>query len=315
MEAYVPNENISDSQHTPLTEDIADALKKSLSKTHIAILKELYHHPYLQQKALAANIHTTVSSLSNMLGKIDLITPPLLTTKSVGRSKYYALTEIASTFVAQEILPSEMSNIHTFSSAGKDSLLTDTLETLYCFQNLAGKEWFLTMDDILCGNEAENSDELMEVYKSFMNHMAMLRIQQKDSALHNIYDVLSHSILIRRIERYLDNALEDYYALEPLFDLEKQDVGKAFALIDDIFAELRPSAFPRDKACENSYADSISQEQYSIIFRRLSGMIYEFCTEYHNKAAAIAHWKSVYFCTNASLLYIAEKCNSIVYTK
>lgn len=142
--------------HNSLTPDVIDYLNSSLSKLGVSILRELYRSPQMQQKNLAASIHTSTTSLSNILSRLENIQPQLLVSERVGRSKYYSLTEIANSYVVQVILP-QTNKIHTFSSRSqRDILISETLKAFYQFQDTAGSEWDIILDDLLLSNSDIN---------------------------------------------------------------------------------------------------------------------------------------------------------------
>lgn len=301
-----------------LTKENIITLRTLLSKQGNAILKALYESPEMQQKNLAVSIHTSPASLSNIINKLETIEPRLLKGERIGRSKFYSLTDTAIKYVESELLPKEdpvtpKPKIHHFDSSSYEESLTDeTLHYLNLFQQTAGNEWFMVLDDLLSGITDVNktSDELYDRYKDFMESLTRLRIQQKNTAIRKIYDVIDNQILIKRLSQYLDEELKDLYVLEPLFDLEKQDSEQAHVLIDYIFFDLRPSIFvPADTIQLETF--SITTEQYYAIHYQISKMINEFRTLGGNKTKAVMKWKDRFHSYNASLHHIASNCFTI----
>lgn len=295
-----------------LTQDLIIYLNTSLTKYSIAILKEIYHSPHMQQKTLAANLHTSPNSLSNMLNKLESIHPQLLTVEKIGRSKYYTLTEVAELYISQEILP-KTNKIHAFSSQHEDNLVKEALTLLSYFQKAAGADWYIVLDDMLSRRTISHSnvDELNDLYIDFINNMKQLKILNKLASIQEIYNSLNQPILIKRLDDYVSTELKRYYALEPLFKLERQDFDKSVLLIDYIFSKIKPSIFPTPILPPSFKEISVSQEQYSGIYCEFATMIEEFAKYQSNTVGAAAYWKSIYHSDSMSLYLIAEKCHSI----
>ena len=295
-----------------LTQDLINLLNTSLTKYNIAILKELYHSPHTQQKTLAANLHTTPNSLSNMLNKMENIHPQLLIVEKIGRSKYYTLTEIAELYISQEILP-QTAKIHAFSLQHEDALTKEALTLLSYFQKAAGTDWYIVLDDMLSRRTISHTraDELNDLYNDFVDNMKQLKMLNQLASIQEIYNILNQPILIRRLNDYLAAELKRYYALEPLFILERQDFDKAVLLIDYIFSKLKPSIFPTPYLPPSFKEISVSQEQYSGIYCEFITMIDEFGEYQGNTIGAATYWKSIYLSDSMSFYLIAEKCHSV----
>lgn len=299
-----------------LTKEVVLTLNALLSRQGIAVLKALYQSPGIQQKNLAVNIHTSPASLSNIISKLEAIQPDLLKSERIGRSKFYSLTDTAAAYVESELLKDEKPvspKIRPFNSSSlEDAMTNETIHFFELFQDAAGKEWFMVLDDLLSGimDINELSDELYNRYMEFAESLIQLRIQQKSTAIRKVYDVIDNNILIKRLERYLDNELKDLYVLEPLFDLEKEDFEKACVLIDHIFSELRPVIFGAAGSLQLEEL-AITINQYYAIHHQISNMINEFQSFDGNKTKAVAYWKEKFHAYNASLQYIASNCHTI----
>ena len=295
-----------------LTQDVISFLNTILTKYNITILKEIYYSPHTQQKTLAANLHTAPNSLSNMLNKLESIHPKLLNVEKIGRSKYYTLTEVAELYISQEILP-QATKIHTFSSPHEDTLAKETLILLSYFQEAGGTDWYLVLDDMLSGKTIvhTNADELNDLYADFINNMKQLKILNKPASIQAVYDVLNQPILIRRLDGYVTTELKRFYALEPLFKLEKQDFDKAVLLIDYIFSKLKPSIFPMPVLPPSFKEIPVSQEQYSSICCEFATMAEEYAKYQGDTVGVATYWKSTYNTDSMSFYLIAEKCHSI----
>lgn len=307
LENSIAQEATSSSQ---LSLDTIKYLNASLSKLSVTILKELYVSPKIQQKTLAANIHTSPSSLSNILSKLEIIQPQLIESKRVGRSKYYSLTEIAELYVVQELLP-KTSKIHPFTPPQQADLTTDTLNILYLFQKTAGQDWEILFDDMLSKNTQStiNNSELQDLYMDFMNNITQLRTLQQTSSIHEIEAVLGNNILIKRLENHLNNTLTNFFIMEPLFKISKQNFEMAIQSIDYIFAEIFPDSFHKLTVSLAVPIDTLfSEQEYLRIFREFLKMSNEFNHYQGDKQKAIEDWKYKYCSTDLCLTYIAEKC-------
>lgn len=314
MDAYTPEKNIYTAKRTnSITQNTIDELNATLSKSGKSVLLSLYRTPRIQQKVLAVNINTSPTSLSNLLSKMEAIRPPLLNIEHSGRSKYYSLTKIAEQYVASELIPKESFKIDTFFSIPTStSLLNETLNILYQFQSLAGSEWLLIFDDMLSGGTNTDMNELSDLYTQFINNMNQMYMQKEILSIHKVYDELSNNILIRRLENYFKNNLQESNALAPLFDLEKQNPQKAYRLINYTFAEIKPQIFGTDDLTLFSSTDlPISTEQYHALFRRLSMMINEFSNQYETKLQMLNNLEKTFYTSNLSLDHIANKCYTI----
>lgn len=314
IDAYVP-ERTATKRSNSITQSTINELNTVLSKSGKSVLLALYRTPRIQQKVLAVNINTTPNSLSNLLSKMETISPPLLDIEHAGRSKYYSLTKIAEQYVASELIPKESYNINTFFSVPTGtSLFDETLKILYQFQSLAGSEWLLIMDDMLLNStNADNGhDELFNLYTQFIINMKQMYVQKESLSIHKIYDELSNSILTSRLENYLKGSLKDSHALIPLFELEKQNPQKAVELINYAFAEIKPQIFGKDDLSLFPNDDlPVSEEQYHAIFHRLSTMVNEFSDCHGAKLQVLKNWEKTLYTSNISLYFIAEKCNAI----
>lgn len=310
MESYALNMNNSPDQ--PLTPDTIELLNNTLSKLGINILKELYNTPHMQQKNLAANIHTSVTSLSNILSRLESIQPSLLVSERTGRSKYYSLTETARLYVAKVILP-QTNKIHPFTTLShENTLVSETFDILFQFQEKAGSVWDIWMDDLLTGrNVTDCPNELFTLYSDFISHMSQLEILHQTAYIHEIHSILGQHILVARLNDHLHSELKSFRCLEPLFDLENQDFDKATQLIDHIFSNIAPEFFA-DQADDNFDVNSlISNEQYCKVFFEINSMKNDFRNPKYkgNKQLILKYWKTKYIKRNHSLSYIAEKCS------
>lgn len=301
------------SSYQMLTPDITAILNNNISKLGRNALKELYQAPQMQQKTLAANLHISPSSLSNLLNKFAVITPQLLEITQTGRSKFFKLTDIAEEYVRQEIL-AKPSVIHPFPPQQQKDLRESALHILSQFQATAGRDWQIVLDDMMIGSSPANENNitmLNELYGNFLENMKQLRMFKQFPAIQEIQDALGNSILVRRLETLLDGMLKGYNTMEPLFMLTKQDHELSIQFIDYAFTEIRPYYFPASICPMSAQNRPIDGEQFIKIFYELTTMANEFKNFQGDKQKALEHWRKKYCSSNLSLSYIAEKCYTI----
>lgn len=308
------------SECIPLTPELIRYYNAALTKPDIDIMKALYHSPQTQHKILAANLHTSANSLSNRFSRLEGIQPALIKTERIGRTKYYSLTEIAQTFL-EEQFPPKNNLIHTFAATIQDdTLLNDTLTILERFQRVAGAGWDILMDDILSGkillNEKdEENAELKTLYEDFIGNLKKLHVLGKGSCVQDVYNAISQNVLVYRLKEFLNHELTDYYSLEPLFKLERQNFEKAFLLIDYVFAQINPTIFKPLDSMQPIQSLMLSKEQINGVICTILGMVNEFRNYKGNTFLAVKHWKETYLSTGTALYRIADKCYTIYYSE
>lgn len=302
--------NVNNSSQV-LTSDVNNYLNNTLSKQSVAILKELYQNPQMQQKTLAASIHTSATSLSNILSRLESIQPQLLVSERVGRSKYYALTDIARAYVSQSILP-QTNKIHPFTPLSKeDDLISETFNILFQFQTLAGNNWDVLLDNLLIGqSDPTTESELILLFSDFIDHMKRLEVSKQSNSIYEIHAILGQGILIKRLKERIDKELKSYYALKPLFELDKHNSEKATQLIDKIFIRIAPDIFSSWHSNIDNADNLLPEADYIRVFCEINDMKNDFYNpEYQgNKQLVLQHWNAKYLFSKFLLNYIAEKC-------
>lgn len=303
-----------------LTPELVRYYNSTLTKPDIDILKELLHSPQTQHKVLATNLHTSTNSLSNRFNRLEGIQPTLVMSERIGRTKYYSLTEIGQTFVEQQFTPKN-NLIHTFTKTTQnDALLNDTLKILARFQQVAGAEWDVLMDDILSGKtipneKEEESDEIKTLYEDFITNLKNLHILGKTSCIQEVYNMIGQNVLIYRLKEFLDNELTNYHTLEPLFRLERQNFEEAFLLIDYAFSQINPIVFKPFDNMQSIRNLMLSKEQINNVICTILSMVNEFRTYNGDTTLAVNHWKETYLTTGVTLYHIADKCYTIYYSE
>lgn len=303
-----------------LTPELLRYYNAVLTKPDIDILRELFDSPPTQHKVLAANLHTSTNSLSNRFVRLENIEPPLIIAERIGRMKYYSLSEIAQAFMEQQF-PPRSDRIRVFTAVPQDdNLLHDTLKILERFQQVAGTEWDVIMDDLLSGKPSldekdEKSSEIKILYEDFIANIKEFHILGKTACIQNIYNALDENILICRLKTLIRSELNGYHALEPLFKLEQQSYEKAFSLIDYVFSRINSAIFPPVDSTESINNLMLSDDQLKNVVYAILEMLNEFRTFNGNTALAVNHWKDVYSSASAALYRIADKCYTIYYSE
>lgn len=290
-----------------LTQNELLSMNAALPSSAPAILQALYNNPNQQHKALAADAGISISNLSNCISKIDSLQPSLLKIVKNGRSKYYSLTGTGKQYVEQMLLQSQPAKIRSFFSL-ESSKYDEAVQILRRFREAAGTNWDVTLIEIMSNPNSAGNDALQTLFTDFIDNLVWLKINHKDESLKNVYAVLEQNVLIKMLERHIEQCLQDYYILEPLFQLEKSSMEDAYFIIDDMFNAFNISA----NESESSVKTLLTDVQYNAVFHHLRIMMKDFCRYDYNKKAVIEHWKTIYHIINPILLYIAEKCHSIL---
>ena len=307
MNALMQKEAFSNTEDL-LSRDELFSINASLSPSMNAILQTLYQNPNLQHKALATDTHLSITNLSNYILKLENIKPSLLKIAKSGRSKFYSLSNTGEQYVEQMLLQNPPIKVHSLVPLSLDASKTNAaIQLLHNFIQAAGSDWDIILSDILSNSDQDIHQDLDIIFGEFMNHVTWLKTHQRDESLKKIYSALKQNILVKKLDRYLDRTLKNFYILEPLFQLEKNDTENAYFLIDEMFSE-----FDYTEAHSSSTDVRVLTEyQYYAIFHHLTIMINDFCRHNYDKKSVIDYWKNVYHTLNPILLYIAEKCYSL----
>lgn len=313
-----------------ITRNAIDTLNDSLSKSFIKILTTLYRTPKMTQKVLAASIQTSPSSLSNIIARMNTITPQLLTSERNGRTVYYSLTAVAKYYVEQELIADKIDHTSSFIvNVSADSLNIDTptaveaKRSLSQFQEKAGNNWIVILYNYI-GNELNDSShgrnsldpDNYNLYKNFMNSITQLKLQKDDSSINQLYSILDNEILIQRMEAYFDKRLEIYYNLLPLLNLvdsgKEDSQKKAFMLIEYIFTEIKSSFAVQQTAITKYPLDlPVDKDEFRLIQNSIQAMIKDFFHYDGNVLQALNYWQKQFFTTNACLYFIVLECQTI----
>lgn len=275
-------------------------LNKALTKTCKQIIHAIFLHVKIQQKDLSAALHTTSSSMSNLLSRIDLISPKLLIVEKSGRAKYYSLTPIARAYAEQELKDKEGPKIRSFSSSSySETLFNEALNSLYVFQSKAGNDWDIALYNCL-SNEPDPPSVLTPYFINFINNMKQLKIKNLENSLKKIYEILHDNILRKKIIHYLETSLKEYYHLLPLFEVEKKSQQAALELIDDIF---------KNRACKNYRPNNsfVMEDKYFLLYDTINQMSNDVKNLEFDKTQIVTYWKEKYCSQSITFFYIAEK--------
>lgn len=289
-------------------------LNKCLTKTCKHVLRIIYEQRKIQQKDLCHLMNTTTSNLSNLISRIEAITPALLIVEKSGRAKYYSLTPIAHTYVKQELLGNDFSKVRAFSSTiYSDDLLQKAQHSLHDFKQRAGNDWDIILDNLLSGKENSFSP-LSQSFSNLMDDMKKMKICNQENSINKLYELLNQNILKKRIEQYLKESLADYFQLKPLFDLEQRNQQAAFELIDAIFENININNININNINNNlSFQISpnssfVDPKTYYELYNGINKLIQKaVAKKYYTKTDVMEFWQKSLYTTNIILFYIAEK--------
>lgn len=307
-----------------LSQELIDYYNTSLTKTYMQILKILHQTPHIPQKVLAVSANTTPTSLSNLLTRFTNIEPPLLNIEKSGRTKYYSLTPIGKSYVTHELLENEVtpneesqneeSKIHTFTrESDSDPLLSETISVFSQFKNLAGDTWYILMDDLITERRQNVSVSLNYLYQMFIKNILEIARQNDQNALRQIDFMLNEPILTQRLKEHIEKVLGNYFALKPLFLLARDNEKAAFRIIDDIFTQIAWDTYGTSASTPSVYyKDYMTESEYHKTFYIITLMLNDAKSTKDDKHTLISKWESEYQDTNVCLLYIAEKCFTVL---
>lgn len=330
-------------EYNPTLTENADAAQTSslqnsahsmntLPKSFRKILTTLYSSPCMAQKVLAANLQKSPTNLSNIIARMNVITPQFLTCEKNGRTVCYSLTEEAKRYVEEKLLPEEPAHTVPLTVCPADNLTpstgsgspssdsprtAETKRFLTQFQAKAGAGWAIILDNYLYhehGGIYEKNDfnfdqSLYNLYDGFMNNMTLLRLEEDFSSIHQIYSILGNEILTQRIDSYFNVKLEGHYSLLPLFELEKRNTEKAFTLIDYIFTQIKDTVSPDT---DMSFAAlPVNRQEYLLIKDRINIMVKGFSKYHGNVLQAVRDWQKEFFTANTCLYFIALECEAV----
>ena len=322
------NQANNPTSNNQLSKNTISYLNSNLTPKGRSLLAILYKYPALRHKDLAQALDMSSSSLTNLMTRINNTYQDFIKSESVGCHKFYSLSQIAETYTEIILLPEKNARDNARVSFLHNDLLTNNVwNSLRKFQEYEGDNWYLVLDDLLfvetrkqLTRTTDSNDvfehiysnlknETYQNYTNFINSLISLVIQQGKTSVQKIYGILDHIILAKRLDLLLTNILNDFYKMESLFHLEKNDLKAAYSLIDKIFSEHFPEIFG-----ENSLSSpTLLPAEYYSIYSVIINMTKEFKNNNYNKATSIEQWEKKFHTGKhfSCLSYIAEKCSTI----
>lgn len=307
-------------------------LNSNLTKKGKLLLLTLYKYQPLKHKDLAKILDMQTNGLTNLITNInEKIYNDLIKSEHVGRCKFYSLSQIAETYTENILLPEETVRKNALTSfLHNDFLVNDVLDSLRKFQEFEGDDWDIVLDDLLFAEtrnmlastanakEAINQihfnyfnykEETYQNYNTLKNALITLIIQRGKQSAQKVYEILDQKILSRRLDTLLSNILDDFYKMEPLFHLEKENLQAAYSIIDKIFSDCFPETFGTNTIF---YPNPLPAEFYSI-YSVIINMTNEFKYNNYDKTVSIEQWEKNFHIQNhySCISYIAEKCSTI----
>ncbi len=314
--------------NTQLSKNTIFYLNSNLTKKGKSLLIALYKYQSLKHKDLAEILDTRANALTNLITRINKMQKDFILSDSVGRCKFYSLSQIAEAYTEIVLLPKETArNSARTSCLQYDFFTCDVLNFLGKFQEYEGDDWYIVLDDLLftetqnrltASNDSKGTfihsymdfkEETYQNYTNLKDAFITLIVQHGKQSAEKIYRILDEKILSKRLDFLLSLILNDYYKIEPLFYLEKKDSLVAYSIIDSIFSEYFPEVFGKTSF---SYSD-LSPAEYYRIYSVIIQMINEFKENGYDKSISIKQWEKNFHTTDHSncLSYIAEKCSTI----
>ncbi|MCM1087904.1 MAG: MarR family winged helix-turn-helix transcriptional regulator [Muribaculaceae bacterium] len=307
-------------------------LDSNLTKKCKSLLITLHKYQSLNHKELAELLDIKTSGLTNLISRINKIQKKFIESQSIGRCKFYSLSPLAEAYTEIILLPKENARKYTHSSSLYNDLSTsNVIDSLKKFQEYEGECWYIVLDDLLFfetrnkiitatdfkdemfQNNMNYKEETYQNYTNFKNALITLCVQNGRQAVQKIYGILDQEILSWRLDSLLSNILNDFYKMEPLFQLEKEDLQAAYSIIDRIFSELFPEIF----GASSSIYSEILDTKYSSIYSVIVNMNNEFKKNNYNKSVSIQQWEKKFYTQShySCISYIAEKCNTLYIKK
>lgn len=306
-------------------------LNNNLTKKSKSLLKVLYKYQSLKHKELAEILDIKTNGLSNLIARINKIQNKFIESQSMGRYKIYSLSPLAEAYTGNILLPEETARKAEHTSFLYNDHLTDVLNFLKIFQEFEGNDWYIVLDDLLFVETKNNltttaslkeeinqininfKEETYQNYTNFKNALITLNVQHGKQAVQKIYDIIDQKILSQRLDFLLSNILDDFYKMEPLFQLEKEDLQATYSIIDRIFSECFPETF----GVNSSVHSKPLETKYCSIYSVIINMKNEFKNNNYDKAISIEQWEKKFHTKKhfSCISYIAEKCSTIYINK
>lgn len=183
-----------------LSPDIQNEISEFLTKKRKDIVYCLAEHKKLSHGALADAIGTSAASLSNILMKFEMFKYKLLDSSSLGKYRYYFLTELGSAYVErcsadEKIIESEKLVQHELLQ-----LMEGAKGCLEKFQGMYEDDWELELDNALiarinyCGPFDGKGDLLVD---EFLESIEKVMLFDDESLPEKILKLLSCNSILR----------------------------------------------------------------------------------------------------------------------
>lgn len=292
---------------------LIENLDKPLTPSYYEILKNLYDTPNLTPKKLSARLGKSPNSLSNMLARINEITPPLIESEKIGREKQLRLSEVGKAYIkSQEASSDKQTKVLKFSDSLRDEAFKNAMHALDDFKKYDPDDWFIKLDDYLTGHPTTEDASLNNSYNKFMSNIRLLRVNGYHMTLRDIFDSLEDRTLTKRIQNNLDQSLDHFYQLETLFSLANAQPQSAFEIIDDMFLRIFPETLgPLPDISSRPHKKLFPEAIFATAFCQISNMAHTALLKHWDKNHAIESWEQMFCTKNIIFYYAAEKCQTV----
>lgn len=266
-----------------------EALRGTMTKRRMEVLRELKENDQLSQGELAQRIHAKPTALSNLLLKFDAFSPKLIEKQYVGKFCYYSLTDWGRRLVEEYPEPPP-TYIRPDSAAQEkeDEFLFQTARTaLEDMKQKYGEKWCVVFDDVLSYYLKRVKDipdkGQRTLVNGYLKSLELLRIHQNDKQGNHALKLLTDGVHTFRIMEFMDDLFYPFIiVLKSLRDQE---------LVYPLTSVLRHFFTRREGRPEADYIQALGWSKSSLeeleeavkrITVRLEGCdeweIYEYCT-------------------------------------
>lgn len=207
-----------------MNEQMNKEIKHFLTKKRSAVINVLAEQGELSQGELALAVNSTVTSLSNILLKFERYQYKLLEVRSSGKYRYYALSDIAKTYLNDLEKQADLEKDSVTSSEGDEKLFQHAEECLEDLKKIHGDEWQTKFDNALVrriygsGETLDSKSELL--VEQYLKCLEILTMQNNGEVLGEVLALVANSILRDRIESLM-NYFEPFIVV--LKDLRKKE--------------------------------------------------------------------------------------------
>lgn len=279
-------------------ETIYENLCNFNSKYKDDILKCIYVKERVSNKQLAEYLSVTPSGLNPVITRFLDLKPSVIREESLGRQKFYQLTETAKRVI------DDYSLLETVKYEEKKNG-NELIELLKKVQELLGEKWELAVDDYYTSGKQLDikSQEFLEEFENELKYVVLNDGREKVT---EVEKYINNAILVARVEKRIEQFEQRYKELNKICVLDAGDGVDAFVFIDDfckyVLVEQQSEKFANEH--EKYGIDNLNEMK--MILERIESMYQE--SQTMKKDEIFKTWKEDFPEKNQKLIYyIAEK--------